>query len=191
MLFKSLVMRGRLPSLLTFLIGVVLAVVSSVCIFLHPPLGLFFLLFSVIFLVIGGFTLLLHESGEKLRVYHVIVNALGLLFILFAMLLVFDDSPAVPMILMTGIFFLILGCFPWAYKLPSYMALAIGGTLLAAACLAGVYVPLIIGRGFVDGEIPGFLIHLANFMLGVPGIVLILAGIVSFFRWLIFKLIQS
>jgi len=65
--------------------------------------------------------------------------------------------------------------------------LAIGGMLLATACLAGVYVPLIIGRGFVDGETPGFLIHLINFTLGVPGIVLILAGVARFFRWLLFK----
>jgi len=126
-------------------------------------------------------------SNSKLRAHHVIVNAVGLLFILFAMFLVFGDSPAVPMILVTGMVFLFLGCFPWAYKLPSYVALAVGGTLIAAACLAGLYVPLIIGRGFVDGETPGFLIHLINFTLGVPGIVLILAGVARFFRWLLFK----
>lgn len=184
-------MRGQLPSLLTFIIGVALAVVGSVCIIFHPPLGLFILVFGVVFFVIGGLTLLFHASGVKLRAYHVIVNAAGLLFILFAMFLVFDDSPAVLIILMTGIFFLVIGYFPWAYKLPSYMALAIGGMLFAAACLAGVYVPLIIGHGFVDGEIPGFLIHLANFMLGVPGVVLILSGVASFFRWFLFQLSQD
>ena len=180
-------MARKLPSLLTFVVGVALVGVGSVCIVLRPPLGLFILLFGVVFLVIGGLTLLFHASGVKLRAHHVIVNAVGLLFILFAMFLVFGDSPAVPMTLVTGMVFLVLGWFPWAYKLPSYVALAIGGTLLAAARLAGVYVPLIIGRGFVDGETPGFLIHLINFTLGVPGIVLILAGVARFFRWLLFK----
>ena len=180
-------MARKLPSLLTFVVGVALVGVGSVCIVLRPPLGLFILLFGVVFLVIGGLTLLFHASGVKLRAHHVIENAVGLLFILFAMFLVFDNSPAVPMTLVTGMVFLVLGCFPWAYKLPSYVALAIGGTLLAAAGLAGVYVPLIIGHGFVDGETPGFLIHLINFTLGVPGIVLILAGVARFFRWLLFK----
>jgi len=180
-------MARKLPSLLTFVVGVALVVVGMVCIVLRPPLGLFILLFGVVFLVLGGLTLLFHASGVKLRAHHVIVNAVGLLLILFAMYLAFGDSPAIPMILVTGMVFLFLGCFPWAYKLPSYVALAVGGTLLAAACLAGVYVPLIIGRGFVDGETAGFLIHLINFTLGVPGIVLILAGVARFFRWLLFK----
>ncbi len=179
--------KCQLPSLLTFRVGVALIGVGSVCIVLRPPLGLFILLFGVVFLVIGGLTLLFHASGVKLRVYHVIANAVGLLFILFAMFLAFGDSPVIPMTLVTGIVFLFLGCFPCAYKLPSYVALAVGGILLAAACLAGVYVPLIIGRGFVDGETTGFLIHLINFTLGVPGIVLILAGVARFFRWLLFK----
>ncbi|MHC4676573.1 MAG: kelch repeat-containing protein [Planctomycetota bacterium] len=178
--------RGKLPSIFTFL-GVALVGIGSVCIILRPPLGLFVLPFGVVFLVIGGLTLLFRDRGVELRAHHVIASAVGLLFILFAMILVFDDSPAVSMTLVTGMVFLVLGSFPWAYKLPSYVALAIGGTLLAAARLAGVYVPLIIGRGFVDGEIHGFLIHLINFTLGVPGIILILAGIVSFFRWLLFK----
>ena len=186
-MFKSLSRKCQLPSLLTFGVGVALVGVGSVCIVLRPPLGLFILLFGVAFLVIGGLTLLFHASSVKLRVYHVILKAVGLLLILFAMFLAFGDSPAVLMTLVTGMVFLVLGCFPWAYKLPSYVALAVGGTLLAAACLAKVYVPLIIGRGFVDGEIPGFLIHLINFTLGVPGIVLILAGVARFFRWLLFK----
>jgi len=87
--------------------GVALVGVGSVCIVLRPPLGLFILLFGVVFLVIGGLTLLFHASGVKLRAHHVIVNALGLLFILFAMFLVFGDSPAVPMTLVTGMVFLI------------------------------------------------------------------------------------
>jgi hypothetical protein len=180
MLFKSLSGKYQLPSLLTFVVGVALVGVGSVCIVLHPPVGLFILLFGVVFLVIGGLTLLFHASGVKLRVHHVIVNAVGLLFILFAMFLVSGDSPAAPITLVTGMVFLFLGCFLWAYKLPWYVALAVGGTLLAAACLAGVYVPLIIGRGFVDGETPGFLIHLINFTLGMPGIILILAGVARF-----------
>jgi len=180
-------MARKLPSLLTFVVGVAMVGVGSVCIVLRPPLGLFILPFGVVFLVLGGLTLLFHASGVKLRAHHVIENAVGLLFILFADYLVFSDSLAVPMTLVTGMVFLVLGWFPWAYKLPSYVALAIGGTLLAAACLAGVYVPLIIGRGFVDGEIVGFSIHLTNFTLGVPGIALILAGVARFFRWLLFK----
>lgn len=187
MLFKSSFGKCQLPSLLTFLVGVALVGVGSVCIVLRPPLGLFILLFGVVIFVIGGLPLIFHESGVKLRARHLILNAAGLLFILFAMYLVFSDSTAVLMTLVTGIVFLFLGCFPWAYKLPSYMALAAGGTLLAAACLAGVYVPLIIGRGFVDGETSGFLIHLINFTLGVPGIVLILAGVARFIQWLLFK----
>ena len=184
-------MARKLPSLLTFVVGVALVGVGSVCIVLRPPLGLFILLFGVVFLVIGGLTLLFHASGVKLRAHHVIENAVGLLFILFSGFLGFRDSPATPMILVTGMVFLVLGCFPWAYKLPSYVALAIGGTLLAAACLAGVYVPLIIGHNapYIEdvGEIVGFFIHLINFTLGVPGIVLILAGVARFFRWLLFK----
>ncbi len=180
-------MAGKLPSLLTFVVGVALVGVGMVCIVLHPLLVLFFLVFGVVFLVIGGLTLLFHASGVKLRAHHVIENAVGLLFILFSGFLGFRDSPATPMILVTGMVFLVLGCFPWAYKLPSYVALAIGGTLLAAAGLARVYVPLIIGRGFGDGETHAFFTALINITIGVPGIVLILAGVARFFRWLLFK----
>ena len=179
--------RGKLPSLLTF-VGVVLVGFGSVCMVLRPPLGLFVLPFGVVFLVIGGLTLLFRARGVKLRAHHVIVSAVGLLFIFFAMILGFSDWTAVPMTLLTGMVFLVLGCFPWAYKLPSYVALAIGGTLLAAACLAGVYVPLFVPfppAGPDDAA--GFLIHLINFTLGMPGIILILAGVASFFRWLLFK----
>ena len=178
--------RGKLPSFFTS-VGVVLVGFGSVCMVLRPTLGLFALPFGVVLLVIGGLTLLFRARGVKLRAHHVILSAVGLLFILFAMILVFDDSPAVPMTLVTGMVFLFLGYFPWAYKLPSHVALAIGGILLAAARLAGVYVPLIIGSGFVDGEIPGFLINLISFTLGVPGIILILAGVASLIRWLLFK----
>jgi hypothetical protein len=160
---------------------------GGMCIVLRPPLGLVILLFGVVFLAIGGLTLLFFTSGVKLRAHHVILNALGLLLILFAMFLAFGDSPAVAITLVTGIVLLILGCFPWAYKLPSYVALAIGGMMLAAAYLAGVYVPLIVSPEFVGDETPEFLIHLTNFTLGVPGTVLILAGITRFFRYLLFK----
>ena len=186
-MFKSISWKCQLPSLLTLAAGLALAGAGSVGIVLRPPLGVFILLFGVVFLVIGGLTVLFHGSGVKLRAHQVIVNMLGLLLILLAMFLAFGDSPAVPITLLTGIVFLILGCFPWSYKLPWYVALAIGGMLLAAACLAGVYVPLIIGRDFVDGETPGFLIHLTNFTLGVPGIVLIIAGVARLFQRLLFK----
>jgi N-acetylneuraminic acid mutarotase len=179
--------RGKLPSFLTF-VGVVLVGFGSVCMVLRPPLGLFVLPFGVVLLVIGGLTLLFRDRGVKLQAYHVIVSAVGLLFIFFAMILVSSNSPAVSMTLVTGMVFLVLGCFSWAYKLPSYVALAIGGTLLAAAYLAGVYVPLFVPfppAGPDDAA--GFLIHLINFTLGMPGIILILAGVASFFRWLLFK----
>ena len=186
-LFKSLTEKSQLPSLLTFIAGAALFIMGSVCVFFRPPVGLFILLFGVFFLVIGGLTLLFSGSGVKLRVHHAILNTVGFLLIFFAMLLVFGDSSAVLIILVAGIIFLVFGCFPWSYKLPCFVSLFIGGILLAGACLAGLSVPLIIGSDFEDGEIHGFLIHLINFTLGTPGVVLISASLARFFRGLLFN----
>ena len=107
------------------------------------------------------------------------------MLIFFAMILQGFDSPATGMTLLTGMVLLILGGLTWACKLPWYEALTIGGMLLGTACLAGTYVPQIVSHTFVGDERPEFLIHLINYTLGVLGIVLILAGFVSLFRWLL------
>jgi len=102
---------------------------------------------------------------------------MGLMLLFFAMLLWGFDSPFTGIALLAGMVSLLLGCFLWAHKLPWHVALAIGGTTFAAAWFAGVYVPLIVS--YRGEDMPGFLIHLLNCTLGVPGIALILAGTVS------------
>ena len=97
----------------------------------------------------------------------------GLLLILIAMFLQGFDSPATGIALVAGIILLFIGCFSWVCKLPWYVALTIGGMMLAAACFAEMYVPLIISQKYVGDERPAFLIHLIYYTLGLPGIVLI------------------
>lgn len=103
----------------------------------------------------------------------------GLLFILISAFLGGYDSPLTGIALVAGMILLSLGCFLWAFKLPWYVSLTIGGVVFAAACFAGVYVPLIVRQKHVGDETPGFLIYLINFTLGVPGAVLISAGVAS------------
>ena len=78
MLFKSLWGKYRLPSiLLTFVVGVVLIYVGGVCADLLPRVGLFILLFGVVFLLIGGWILLFYLTGigiELLVPLYVIVK---------------------------------------------------------------------------------------------------------------------
>ena len=180
-------MTAKLRSLLTFALGVAFVGVGSVCIVFLPPLGLFILPFGVVFLLIGGLTLLFHARGVKLREHHVIENAVGLFFFFFWMILVFSNSRFTWMALVTGMVFLALGCFPWANKLPSYVTLPVGGTLLAVALLARVYVPLVVPISFEGNEGTPFLKHLITYTLGVPGIALIFAGVAALFRRVLFN----
>ncbi len=101
----------------------------------------------------------------------------GFFFILTAMFLLGFDSPATGIALVAGIILLFLGCFRWACKLLWYVPLMIGGMLLVAAYFAGVYIPLIVSDRSED--MPGALINLVYFTLGVPGIVLMVAGVAS------------
>ncbi|VGO15837.1 hypothetical protein PDESU_04424 [Pontiella desulfatans] len=105
---------------------------------------------------------------------------LGLMLLFFAMLLWGFDSPLTGSALLAGMVFLLIGGFVWARKLPWQVALAIGGTTFAAACFAEAYVPLIVS--YQGEDMPGFLIHLLNFTLGVPGIAIMLAAVVNIFR---------
>lgn len=102
----------------------------------------------------------------------------GLLLILIAMFLWGCDSPVTGIALLAGIVLLFIGCFSWARKLRWYVALAIGGLLLTTAWLASIYIPQIVIDRVVGDERNGFLVHLIFFELGVPGIALILAGLI-------------
>jgi hypothetical protein len=104
----------------------------------------------------------------------------GLLLIFIAMILQGSDSPATVIALVAGMILMFLGCFSWAYKLHWYVALTIGGMMLVAAYFAGAYIPLIVS--YRGEDMPGFFIHLVNFALGIPAIVLISAGVASLFR---------
>jgi hypothetical protein len=97
----------------------------------------------------------------------------GLLLILIAMFLQGFDSPATGIALVAGIILLFIGCFSWVCKLPWYVALTIGGMMLAATYFAGIYIPLIVKDQFVGDERNEFLVHLIYYTLGLPGIVLI------------------
>lgn len=104
----------------------------------------------------------------------------GLVFIIIAWLLLGFDSPATGIALVTGMILLLLGCFPWACKLPWYVPSIIGGMLLVAAYFAYVYIPLIVGNKFEGYEdMPGALVNLIYFTVGIPGVVLMLAGVAS------------
>lgn len=105
---------------------------------------------------------------------------LGLMLLFFAMILWGFNSPLTVIVLLAGMASLLLGCFLWAHKLPWHAALIIGGIMFAAAWFAAVYVPLIVS--YKGEDMPGFVIHLLNVTLGVPGIALILAGIANLFR---------
>lgn len=169
------------PSLITFFVGVALFGFGSVAIAL-APIGIFFLVFGVVFSLIGGLTFLFRKRGAELRPHHVVENAVGLLFIFFFLLRGFYPASRADLILLgTGIVLLVLGCFPWAYKLPSYVALLVGGTLLVVALAADVSVPLIFIGGV--GEGPRVFANTVHLTLGVPGIILILAGVWRIRRW--------
>lgn len=101
----------------------------------------------------------------------------GFLCILIAWFLIGFDSPATGIALVAGMILLLLGCFRWACKLPWYVPLVIGGMLVVAAYFACIYIPLIVSDRSED--MPGALINLVYLMLGVPGIVLLLAGVAS------------
>ena len=101
----------------------------------------------------------------------------GFLLILIAWLFQGFDSPFTGIALVAGMFLLLLGCIRWVRKLPWYIPLTIGGILVAAAYFAGAYIPRRISDSSED--MPGALINLAYFALGVPGIVLMLAGVAS------------
>ena len=101
----------------------------------------------------------------------------GLLFFIIAWLLQGSDSPVTGVSLVTGMILLLLGCFRWACKLPWYVPLTIGGMLVVAAYFAGVYLSLIVSGKSEDW--PGALINLVYYILAVPGIVLMLAGVAS------------
>ena len=74
---------------------------------------------------------------------------------------------------------LILGCLPWAFKLPWQVTLAVGAVLLGIACSAGAYVPVLfvppppVGPDDASGGLQG--INL--FSIGVPGVVFVLSGL--------------
>jgi len=110
--------------------------------------------------------------------------AAGGVLIFIAMILWGHDSPLTLVALLAGIILLFIGCFSWARKLRWYVALAIGGIMLATVRLAGIYIPQIIVDRVVGDERNEFLVHLILFELGVPGIALILAGFANVFRWL-------
>ena len=107
---------------------------------------------------------------------------LGLMLLFFAMILWGFNSPLTVPALLAGMALLFLGGFLWAHKLPWQAALMIGGIMFAAAWFAAVYVPLFVS--YKGEDMPGFVIHLLNVTLGVPGIALILAGFANVFRWL-------
>lgn len=210
MLIKNLVRKYQLLSLLTFAAGVTLIGVSGVFIFSRQPLGFFILIFGIFFFVIGGLPLLFYSRGVKLRTYHVILNIVGLLLILFSMFLFQCDYSDTWIPVWIGMLLLTIGCFPSAYKLPSYIALAFGVTLLIAACIASVYISYrqhmpsdfeteILeshdGVTYYEMNIHPFWsvkkLELLKFLilstLGVYGFVLILASVASLFRLLLFK----
>lgn len=203
-MFKNLFSKYPHAPLLTFTAGVAMVVVGGVCAakYGHIPsgwdpryatlkmcltYGLLALPFGVVFSVLGGLTLLFHASDVKLRKHQIIITIVGLIFILFAMFLWGYNSSTTPVTLVVGTIIFAIGCFPWAYRLPSYVSLIAGVVFLSAAWLAGAYVPLIIRYKFAGDETPAFIIHQINFTFGVFGIALILAGAARFFRFLLCK----
>jgi len=128
MLFKSLYGKYRLPSiLLTFVVGVALIYVGVFCLDLLPRVGLFILLFGVVFLVIGGlqlmfYFLLPHKFFEEKIVAFKNLNGKYmlisfLLFIIIAIALIYVSKVYIPFFhpflrlftLITGVVSLIIG----------------------------------------------------------------------------------
>lgn len=204
-MFKDLFSKYPRPSVLTFVAGVAMIVVGGMCAAGYGLIpsgwnpnygdlkmclmyGLLALPFGVVFSVLGGLTLLFHASDVKLRKHQIIITIVGLIFILFAMFLWGYNSSTTPVTLVVGTIIFAIGCFPWAYRLPSYVSLIVGVMFLGAAWLAGAYVPLIIRYKFAGDETPAFITHQINFTFGVFGIVLAFAGVARFFRWLLQEL---
>lgn len=164
----------------TFVVGVALFALGGVSVAFYP-IGILFIVSGVLFSVLGGLTLVFQARGAELRAHHVVTNAVGLaILIVYLVRGFYPSSPVDPLLLVTGIVFLVLGCFPWAYRLPWYMAGAAGGTLTAAALSADVNVPLVMGRA---GEISPFFVNTITLTLGVPGVVVLLAGVWKVCGW--------
>ena len=119
-------------------------------------------------------------AGATLRVHHVIETAVGLLLILFCQFLVYSSGLAALLALAAGTVLLILGFFKWARKLPSLVAVTIGGTVLAVGLSARIYVPVYVAFPPAGpDDVAGLLIHLINLTLGIPGAILVTASLLQ------------
>jgi hypothetical protein len=78
-----------------------------------------------------------------------------------------------------GAVMLILGCLPWAFKLPWYVTLPLGAVLVGIACSADAYVPVLFVPAPPAGpdDAAGALKGIHAFSIGLLGVVLTLSGL--------------
>lgn len=88
-------------------------------------------------------------------------------------------SVILPPVMALGAVMLILGCLPWAFKLPWYVTLPVGAVLVGIAFSARAYVPVLFVPAPPSGpdDAAGALMGLNAISFGLPGVVFMLSGL--------------
>ena len=125
--------------------------------------------------VIGCLTIPYAQSSIGFRARHAVAIGAGLVMIVFGTLAM---GPFVA-VLALGTLVLLAGCYPWVFRLPSYVTLPIGVLVLVIARLARVYVPIVLVPWPPQGpdDAAGGTIHSIETSVGLLGIVLTFAGL--------------
>jgi hypothetical protein len=142
---------------------------GSILMFSLLPLGFVLLVIGLLKRAYadGGSVILrpLHQAG--------IVGGLFLLWIGISAILL--------PVMALGAVMLVLGCLPWAFKLPSYVTLPLGAVLVGIACSSNAYVPVLFVPSPPAGpdDAAGALKGIHAFSIGLPGVVFMLSGLAS------------